>query len=96
MANVPCLDDSRDALHSGVRAFLRSKVPDSAGEVPRPVNGTGPQHISSTLEERRDLGVHLLELSMDWKRTLSPMVSHEMIQEALIMFYRVSARWLQN
>lgn len=61
-------------------------------ELDRVVNGTDisalPQHKNSTSEERDQLGSSALEISMDWKRILSPMLSYKLVQEALVHIYR--------
>jgi hypothetical protein len=46
--------------------------------------------VSSTLDERSSLGKVLLEISLDWKRILSPMLTYEVCQEALILVFRQS------
>jgi hypothetical protein len=63
-------------------------------ELNRAVNGNEisslPFHKSSTREERDELGSSALEISMDWKRILSPMLSYKLIQEALVLTHRES------
>jgi hypothetical protein len=74
-----------EAQEASVREYLRF-------ELQRAVNGTGsfspPPHNDSTREERNELGTSALELSMDWKRTLSPMLSYAIVQEALVLMFR--------
>jgi len=63
-------------------------------ELDRVVNGTDisarPQLKNSTSEEREQLGTSALEISMDWKRILSPMLSYKLVQEALVHIHRES------
>lgn len=44
----------------------------------------------SSQREREEIGETLLELSADWKRILSPMVSFEIVQEVLVSMLRSS------
>ena len=46
------------------------------------------EHASSSIVEREELGNNLHEVSTDWKRTLSPMISLELVQESLIILFR--------
>lgn len=39
-------------------------------------------------EELFELGSHLMEVSMEWKRILSPMISYELVQDALVLMLR--------
>jgi len=48
------------------------------------------EHASSSPEERACLGTCLLEASANWKRVVSPMLSYEMVQEALVVVLRES------
>ena len=43
---------------------------------------------ASLLQEREELGRLLLEVSVDWKRLLSPMLTYAVCQEALVIVYR--------
>jgi hypothetical protein len=45
-------------------------------------------HVESSPEERKQLGVSLLEVSVEWKRILSPMVTFVLVQEALVLLFR--------
>ena len=47
-----------------------------------------PDAVRSTAEERQQLGTSMLELSMDWKRVLSPMLTFVVAQEALVLAFR--------
>ena len=49
-------------------------------------------HPQSTQEEREQMGACLLEISMDWKRILSPMLALELVQEALVLILREAKR----
>lgn len=77
-----------EAQEASVQEYLRY-------ELERAAAGKGssspPPHIDSTKEERNELGTSgLLEISMDWKRILSPMLSYTVVQEALVLLLRES------
>ena len=48
--------------------------------------------IDPTAAELKELGVHLLEISTDWKRIVSPMLSYNLVQDALVLLLR-EAKW---
>lgn len=45
-------------------------------------------NVKSTSEERNELGKALLDVSLDWKRILSPMLTYEIAQEVLVLVHR--------
>ena len=44
--------------------------------------------VQAIPEELLALGSHLMEVSMEWKRILSPMISYELVQDALVLMFR--------
>jgi len=48
------------------------------------------EHVQSTQAERALLGAGALESCAEWKRILAPMLSYELVQEALVLLLRES------
>ena len=62
-----------------VETFLKLSMLDGNA-----LHGQVEDHAMSNEQERDALGRELLEVSIEWKRILSPMVSMEVVQETLI------------
>lgn len=65
--------------------YIRSKLPG-------PDQAPTKYVVEGTNDEMEELGQSLLELSAEWKRTLSPMLSYEVIQNALVLHLREAKR----
>jgi len=73
-----------DVVQHELEEFLEASLSPSDETRPKLVS----QHIESTIGERQRLGTSLLEASVEWKRTMSPMLTFVLVQEAMIILYR--------
>ena len=73
-----------DVVQHELEEFLEASL--------NPSDETSPKleslHTESNVDERKRLGTSLLEASVEWKRTLSPMLTFVLVQEALIILFR--------
>jgi hypothetical protein len=70
-----------------VKDFLNTRLPKKTSKLP-----LGHHATISCQSEQDELGKSIMEVSMDWKRILSPMISYELVQDALILYLRESKR----
>ena len=83
---VPSVD-ALEVLANGVpsvQQFLENNLPGNE----RSGSALSGYRVLPTASELQELGTNLLEVSIDWKRTLSPMLSYELVQDALIKLAR--------
>jgi len=76
-------------MQTTVETYLRSLLTLGAGGGSM-ILPTDYSVVKSTEAERKVLGVSLLEVSIDWKRILSPMLTYAVTQEALVLVHRES------